>query len=231
VKQKTTGKTISIICPVRNEEEIIKTLINSLSKAHAEGAEIIVVNDGSTDKTGEYLDSAKFIKVLHIANSKGFGGAVKSGMEIANGDVVAWMPGNLRVVPTDTLKLAQQFSEKCDEDQIFVKAKRQGRPKFDQITSVLAGVALSVFARRNLFDTGATPTIVTRAAVKHLSDGPDDITFECYALWKLPKCGYRVIRPEIQYYERLIGKSHWNFNVYSRVRLLMQLLKSIQSFR
>ena len=57
---------LSIIIPAYNEEEAIDSVIKDISTNYKE-AEIIVINDGSTDSTGDLLKNTKILPCLHTA--------------------------------------------------------------------------------------------------------------------------------------------------------------------
>ncbi|MBV9562038.1 MAG: glycosyltransferase family 2 protein [Bradyrhizobium sp.] len=90
----------SIVVPVRNEAENIAPLIEEISAA-LDGRwayEIIYVNDGSTDATGERLASAMKqranLRQLRHAASTGQSAAVRSGVRAARGTIVATLDGD-----------------------------------------------------------------------------------------------------------------------------------------
>ena len=77
-------KSLSIIIPAYNEEEAIAKTINGLKKELGNlnlDYEIIVVNDGSTDKTKEILEKIPEIKLINHPFNKGYGTALKTGIE------------------------------------------------------------------------------------------------------------------------------------------------------
>ncbi len=86
-------KEISVFFPAYNEEENIEKTVrraqNFLSK-YATKYEIIIVDDGSTDKTGEIADRLaekdSHIRVIHHSPNKGYGEALKSGFYNAKYD-------------------------------------------------------------------------------------------------------------------------------------------------
>jgi glycosyltransferase involved in cell wall biosynthesis len=91
---------VSIVVPVRNEAENILPLIEEISAA-LDGRwqyEIIYVNDGSTDATGERLADAMkrwpYVRQLKHAVSSGQSAAVRSGVRAARGAVVATLDGD-----------------------------------------------------------------------------------------------------------------------------------------
>ena len=82
---------LSIIVPVFNEENNIELLIKKLLKLNFSeinfDIEIIVVNDGSTDKTLEKVEKFKEITLLNQKNL-GKGRAVQNGIKVAKGNYI-----------------------------------------------------------------------------------------------------------------------------------------------
>lgn len=82
-------KSLSVIIPAYNEEKVIEKTIRSLENELNRldlDYEIIVVNDGSTDKTRGILEKISGIQVLHHSYNKGNGAALKTGIEKAKFD-------------------------------------------------------------------------------------------------------------------------------------------------
>jgi len=80
-------KKLSVFFPAYNEEVALKETVekaNEVLKKIAEEYEIIVVNDGSKDKTGEIADELakknKRVRVIHHPKNRGYGAALKSGL-------------------------------------------------------------------------------------------------------------------------------------------------------
>lgn len=87
---KRTFESLSIVIPAYNEVEGIAVTLSSLIDK-LPGVEIIVVDDASTDGTGDVVVS-KFPQVTLIQHlfNRGYGGALKTGMSVADRDFVAW---------------------------------------------------------------------------------------------------------------------------------------------
>lgn len=85
---------ISIIVPVYNVETYLRKCIDSLINQTLTNIEIILVNDGSTDKSGEICDEYKIkddrIKVIHKENG-GLSDARNKGLEIAKGEYLVFI--------------------------------------------------------------------------------------------------------------------------------------------
>lgn len=81
--------SLSIVIPAKNEGLVIGSVLESI-RQHVPGAEVIVVDDGSTDNTRAVcLDYG--VRVISNPYSKGNGAAIKSGARAAKGDVLVFM--------------------------------------------------------------------------------------------------------------------------------------------
>lgn len=84
-------KSVSIIMPVYNEEESLRSVLNEIKQCLKEKApsyEIIVVNDGSADQTKQVLEQIGEIKVVNHSENRGYGAAIKSGVRQAEGEYI-----------------------------------------------------------------------------------------------------------------------------------------------
>ena len=84
--------SLSIVIPAKNESGAIGDVV-STAREHFPDAEIIVVNDGSSDDTAAVAADAGALVVSH-PESLGNGAAVKSGARAATGDLIAFMDGD-----------------------------------------------------------------------------------------------------------------------------------------
>jgi len=108
-----TDTTLSIVVPIYNEERRLQALLERLPEgvdaARRAGlvlGEILLMNDGSTDGTGEALagidDLGGLLKVVTTAPNRGKGAAVRRGMLLATGDVALMCDADLST-PLDEL--------------------------------------------------------------------------------------------------------------------------------
>ncbi|WP_251441111.1 glycosyltransferase family 2 protein [Veillonella intestinalis] len=85
---------LSIIIPVYNVEPYIKRCLDSILVQLDSRMEIIIVNDGSTDKSGEicneYASKYDAIKVIH-ENNRGVSAARNQGLKMAKGEYISWV--------------------------------------------------------------------------------------------------------------------------------------------
>ncbi|MBI3955216.1 glycosyltransferase [Candidatus Gottesmanbacteria bacterium] len=95
------SKGVSIIIPAFDEEKNIQSAIKSADKAVrgiCSKYEILVVNDGSMDRTGQKAEletkSNKSVRVINLTHHKGYGEAIKKGIEEAKMDYLTVFPGD-----------------------------------------------------------------------------------------------------------------------------------------
>jgi glycosyltransferase involved in cell wall biosynthesis len=105
-------KDISIVIPAKNEEQGLAKVLPVLRATYPE-AEIIVVNDGSTDNTVQVCEEAG-VQVVSHPYSKGNGAAIKSGARAASGEYIVFMDGDGQHDPADIERLLYKMEEGYD---------------------------------------------------------------------------------------------------------------------
>ena len=94
---------ISIVIPAYNEAENIGDVVGKIRSLHPD-AEVIVIDDGSQDKTAERAVQAGAIVYRHPYNI-GNGAAIKSGIRVAGGDILVFMDADGQHDPDDIQEL------------------------------------------------------------------------------------------------------------------------------
>ena len=109
MNQETNPVALSIVIPAKNEAATIADVVASARSEYPE-AEIIVVDDGSTDATADLAEAAGASVVRH-PESLGNGAAVKSGARAATGEILALMDGDGQHDPRELGKLLAKLDE------------------------------------------------------------------------------------------------------------------------
>lgn len=103
---------LSIILPAKNESGGLRQTIPALQRLFP-AAQILVVNDGSTDDTLKVCQEFGVDVVTH-AYSKGNGAAIKTGARAARGDILVFMDADGQHRPEDVPRLLQRLAQGYD---------------------------------------------------------------------------------------------------------------------
>jgi glycosyltransferase involved in cell wall biosynthesis len=106
--------SLSIIIPTFNEEEgIFKTLTDLCGDHRLNEAEIIVVDDGSTDQTNEIVQQFPRVRLVKHNLNKGYGASISSGVKASNSKFVVWCDSDGQHQAEDVSRVSQTL---IDED-------------------------------------------------------------------------------------------------------------------
>src|SRR3989344_7357351 len=112
--------SLSVIIPAYNEERFIATTLNRVFNLPP-AKEVIIVNDGSTDDTGDIINKVaieirerppRYLRNLEIINkpaNEGKGVAIRSGLDLVKGDIVIIQDADLELNPAEYPKLLKPF--------------------------------------------------------------------------------------------------------------------------
>lgn len=121
----------SLVIPIYNEEKLIDELLKrtiSSVESFASDYEVIIVDDGSSDKSLDILMQWQKInnRIVVLSLSKNFGhqAAFTAGLEYAGGEIVAMMDGDLQDPPE---LLVDMYRKITDEDLDIISGKKSGR--------------------------------------------------------------------------------------------------------
>lgn len=105
---------LSCIVPIYNVEKYLEECVESLLKVSSVSIEIILVNDGSTDLSGDIADRfathKSFVKIIHQPN-QGLAAARNRGLQEASGDYVAFIDSDDWVAPEQLNELCRKAEE------------------------------------------------------------------------------------------------------------------------
>jgi glycosyltransferase involved in cell wall biosynthesis len=165
VVKKTSGKKVpylSVVLPVYNEEESIdlqyKAVLDAVKKLNRT-YEIIFVNDGSTDKSGDLLKliakKDKNVKVVLFRRNFGQTAAMAAGIDHSKGEVIVFMDSDLQNEPEDIGKLLEKIDEGYDVVSGW-RNKRQDKWLSRKLPSKIANWLISRVTGVPLHDLGCS---------------------------------------------------------------------------
>ncbi len=104
-------RTLSVLMPVHNEERTLERVLEAV-EARPEVSELVIVDDGSTDRTRAILDAREFrvpTRVIHQDSNRGKGAAVRTALQAAGSELALIQDADLEYDPADYARLLEPF--------------------------------------------------------------------------------------------------------------------------
>jgi dolichol-phosphate mannosyltransferase len=216
---------VAVILPVFNEEGNLTPLINALSRLTVDDTlalQIIVVDDGSTDRSAQELAELQrglaSLQVVRHPVNRGFAGAVKTGIRTARDqecDVMVFMDSDLSHRPEDLPRLIAAVSNGADValGSRFVPG---GGMENVPLWRVLVSRAGNSFGRTVLGLPARDLTTGYRAMRREVLEsivlGEDGFTIQLESVAKAYAAGFTIVEVPILLGTRRHGRSHMNYN-------------------
>lgn len=142
---------ISIIIPVYNAEKYLNACINSVLKQTYSNIEVVLVNDGSKDSSGDICNQYKSknsrIKVVHLENG-GVSRARNKGVELCNGDYICFIDSDDTIEPN----YIKDFKDLIEENiEVYIQGTNIIRQ--DGTTDKVLYKAIGIMGLYEIFDT------------------------------------------------------------------------------
>jgi dolichol-phosphate mannosyltransferase len=168
---------VSVVVPVKNEEDNIEPLVREIAAALAGQAEfeIIYVNDGSTDRTPQVLEGLKTeFPMLRVATHRAACGqsqAVATGVKLARFEWIATLDGDGQNDPADIPALLNALEAPSQPANLELLAGWRNKRKdtfIRRLSSKVANGVRSRFLKDNTPDTGCGLKVFARATFLEL---------------------------------------------------------------
>jgi glycosyltransferase involved in cell wall biosynthesis len=227
---------LSLIIPCFNEAENLAPLMTALDGSHAEltklghEVEIIVVDDGSLDRSPELLREATatrpYLRVIRLARNFGQTAAMAAGFGHAAGEVIIPMDADMQNDPADIPMLLAKLEEGYDVVSGWRK-KRQDASMTRVLPSAIANRIISRISGVRLHDYGCTLKAYRRSVMQdvHLY-GEMHRFIPIYAAWH----GARVTELPVRHHPRHAGESKYGLGRIPNVILDLLLVRFLWSY-
>lgn len=225
---------VSICVPVYNDWENASLLIENFVSCNYKEISLKVIDNGSRQPDEFVIDRISQldnVSITRFTTNLGLGGAIQEASKTCNSEWLVWMPGNMKVLPSEMMEFLAIVSSSHAET--FVKAHRIKRPLIDRLKTMTASVVQTIVAGTPMFDTGGTPSAIHRTGKlwDEITRAPKDYMFDSYMLFAAKRLHIKVERPKVHYHQRLIGTSHWQSGFAAEVSLMRSLVHSIIQWR
>jgi dolichol-phosphate mannosyltransferase len=163
--------TYSVVVPFYNEAENLPRLIREIDamlRVMEKQAEIILVDDGSTDQFAQPPGSPAFlIRWLHLTQNSGQSAAMYYGMQEARGEYIILMDADLQNDPMDAPKMLAKLEEEKLDLVTGVRLHRHDT-WIRRVSSSVANKVRGALLQDHTSDTGCTLKVMRREPAKRL---------------------------------------------------------------
>ena len=190
----------TVVLPAYNEEIGLSALLPSLVELSRDRFEVVVVDDGSTDKTASLAESFGCRVVRHDENS-GKGVAVRTGLSAARGDKVIIMDAD-DTYPVDAVV---ELIDRLDECEMVVGVRTLGRaniPPLNRFGNAVLTTAIRIASGSPWTDPLTGFYGLRRSALERMNLQSDGFSLEAEIAMKSVRLGLRVIDHPIVYRAR-----------------------------
>ena len=175
-------ETISIVTTLYNEESIVDEFINEIDIVVKEldnkDIEIILVDNGSTDKTFDELtkhsELNKNIKIIKLIRNFGIDGGLRAGIEHSKGDATILMHGDLQDDPNLITEMVKSWED--GNEQVLVRYLPKKRENLIRKIGSYIYYKWAAFASENLIIYGVSDfRLISKNIVESLKELPENI--------------------------------------------------------
>jgi glycosyltransferase involved in cell wall biosynthesis len=227
------SETISVVIPVYNERENLQTLVAGLTgvlDSAGEEYELLFVDDGSLDGSGDYLasltESCPRLKLVQLRRNFGQTAAMSAGFDYASGDIVIAIDADNQNDPSDIAAILSKLREGYDVVSCWRRERKD--PWFTRrLPSEAANLLISAISGVRLHDYGCTLKGYRRELFDHFRlYGEMHRLIPIHAAW----VGARVAEIPVKHHPRTRGTTKYGISRTYKVLLDLITVKLLGSF-
>jgi len=197
---------LSIVMPVFNERTTLPAVLEKVASVSFD-KEIVIVDDGSTDGTREYLqkvaqDPGGGIRVFFHDRNRGKGAALRTGFREVQGDLVIIQDADLEYDPKDYPNLLNPILD--GRADVVYGSRFLGGPHrvlffWHYVGNKVLTLISNMLTNLNLSDMETCYKVFRAEVIKNLAFSSDGFDIEAEITVKVAKAGYRVYETPISY--------------------------------
>ncbi len=224
---------LSVVVPVKDEQQNVRPLYERVRAAlgQMDAWELVFVDDGSSDGTFKELDTIAGtdarVKVVRLRRNFGQSAATQAGLDVASGDVIVTMDGDLQNDPDDIPRLLAKLEEGYDA-VLGQRQNRQDKLLLRKVPSLTANWLIRKVLGVPFKDFGCTLRIMRREVTRGLLLYGEMHRFITALVIHQ---GAKVAQLPVQHHPRSAGKSKYNLTRTVRVLLDLLTVKFLGSFQ
>jgi glycosyltransferase involved in cell wall biosynthesis len=215
----TTGQpgpsaSISVFFPAYNDEASIAALVRDALEVLpqiADDYEVVVVNDGSRDRTGEVLDAlaqaSPRVRVVHHETNRGYGGALRTGFASASKELVFYTDGDGQYDVRELVRLRALLAEGVDivNGYKIKRADKWRRRALGAVYNRLTHILFSIPIR----DVDCDFRLMRACALRKVALSSTSGSICVELVYKLHRAGCKFTEAPVNHYPRAHGRSQF----------------------
>jgi glycosyltransferase involved in cell wall biosynthesis len=228
---------LSVVIPALNEENGIADIIERvlaikepLAKVCVSGLELIVVDDGSQDRTPEIVASYPEVVLVRHPVNRGYGAAIKTGFRQAQGNLLAFLDADGTYPPEYYPELCRPIVE--GQADLVIGSRMSGSdsemPLVRRIGNTIFATLVSLISNRRVTDSASGQRVIRSDMLSHLYPLPDGLNFTPVMTTRAMHEHIEVAEVPIPYSER-VGRSKLSV-VHDGYRFLSSILMTALTY-
>ncbi|MEW6731293.1 MAG: glycosyltransferase family 2 protein [Acidobacteriota bacterium] len=178
--------SLSIVIPAYNEEASIASIIERCLavrealrlEAQLDWVEVIVVSDGSSDRTAEIAAGYPDIKLIAYQHNRGYGAALKLGFATGKGDIVGFLDADGTCDPRTFILMCQEMIRQQADIVLGSRLHKESKmPRVRRVGNRVYAIIMSLIANTLITDTASGMRIIRRRALDKLYPLPNGLHF------------------------------------------------------
>ena len=183
---------LTIIVPAFNEEEAIVETLQELKREFGD-AEVLVIDDGSTDRTAENAARIPGIRVVRHDANRGYGASIRTGIRNARGTLVAWYDADGQHTPEGLRRVVQTLESEGLHAAVAARTADSAFVRSRKIPRAILGLIVQMAAGRRIPDINCGLRVFRRSVIRryaHLL--PNGFSASITSTLLMLKRGYRM---------------------------------------
>lgn len=229
--------TLSVVIPALNEENGIADIVQRvlaikepLAKVGVSDLELIVVDDGSIDRTPEIVGSYPEVVLIQHPVNRGYGAAIKTGFRHARGNLLAFMDADGTYPPEYYPQLCRPIIE--DNADLVIGSRMAGAdsemPLVRRVGNTIFATLVSIISNRRVTDSASGQRVLRKDVLSLLYPLPDGLNFTPVMTTRAMHEQITVEEVPIPYKER-VGRSKLSV-VHDGLRFLNTILMTALTY-
>ena len=208
---------LSVVIPAYNEEDGIAAIMErvlavrpALAEVGVSDLELVVVDDGSVDRTAEIVTACPGVRLVRHPANRGYGAALKTGFNAACGDLLGFLDADGTYPPESFPDLCREALAGAD---LIVGSRRSGAesemPLVRRAGNFLWSNLVTLLGNYRVVDPASGMRVFRREVLARLYPLPNGLNFTPVMSTRAIHEGVRLVEVPIPYKER-IGRSKLN---------------------